>query len=397
MIDRVIWIVLDSVGVGASPDAEEYGDPGADTLNHVAYHVGGLALPHMRDLGLGNIEGVTEITKVKEPKACYGRSAERSAGKGTTVGHWEMVGIQKDEPFPTYPNGFPDEVIEAFEEAVGKEVLGNRPESGTVIIEELGPEHEETGKPIVYTSADSVFQIAAHKDVVSLEELYTMCREAREILQGEHGVGRVIARPFVGEHGSYTRTAERKDFSIRPPEETLLNRLEGEGYDVIGIGKIDDIFAGDGITEAIHTEDNMDGVDRTIEQMGKDNTGLIMTNLVDFDMRWGHRNDPEAYGEGLGDFDERIPELLEAMGEKDVLIITADHGCDPTYEGTDHTREYVPLLLYGSSLDEGVDLGTRSTFSDLGQTVADMFSLGDLPHGSSFLSSIEKASERKVI
>ncbi len=394
MVNRVIWIVLDSVGIGASPDAEEYGDSGADTLDHVADHVGGLKLPNMKDLGLGNIEGVDEVSSVKEPRACYGRSAESSVGKGTMVGHWEMVGIHKDEPFSTYPDGFPDEVIEPFEEAVGKEVLGNRPESGTVIIEELGPEHEETGKPIVYTSADSVFQIAAHKDVVSLKDLYAMCEKAREILQGEHDVGRVIARPFVGEHGSYTRTAERKDFSIKPQGETLLNRLEEEGYDVIGIGKIDDIYAGDGITDAIHTEDNMDSVDNTIEQMKQDSSGLIMTNLVDFDMRWGHRNDPEGYARALEDFDERVPELLEVMGLEDVIVITADHGCDPTYQGTDHTREYVPLLLYGAGLKRGVDLGTRSTFSDLGQTVADMFDLGPLPNGSSFLTNIENQDVR---
>lgn len=343
----------------------------------------------MRTLGLGNIEGVDEVSGVKEPEGCYGRSAESSAGKGTTIGHWEMVGIHKEEPFPTYPDGFPDEVIEAFEDAVGKEVLGNRPESGTVIIEELGPEHEETGKPIVYTSADSVFQIAAHKDVTSLEELYTMCKKARDILQGEHGVGRVIARPFVGEHGSYNRTAERKDLSIKPRDKTLLNVLNEEGHDVIGIGKIEDIFAGDGITKAIHTENNMDGVDKTVEQIKEDNTGLIMTNLVDFDMRWGHRNDPEGYSKGLEEFDERVPELLEAMDEEDVLIITADHGCDPTYEGTDHTREYVPLLLYGSRLKQGIDLGTRDTFSDLGQTVADMFDLSPLSNGSSFFDLIK--------
>ncbi|MFP3872165.1 MAG: phosphopentomutase [Candidatus Natronoplasma sp.] len=392
MVDRVIWIVLDSVGMGSLPDAEQYGDVGANTIYHVWEHHGGLEIPNMLDLGLGNIEGMKGLERTAEPEGCYARVKEKSVGKSTTTGHWEMVGVYSDSLFPTYPDGFPDEVIEPFEEAIGKKVLGNRPASGTEIIVELDEEHFETGRPIVYTSADSVFQIAAHKEVIPLEELYEMCEKARDILQGEHGVARVIARPFVGEDGDYTRTAERKDLSIPPPHETLLDRLKNEGYDVIGLGKIDDIYTGQGLTEAVHTENNMDGVDKLLESINDKNKGLIMINLVDFDQRWGHRNNPEDYGKGLERFDERLPEILESIKESDVLVITADHGCDPTYEGTDHTREYVPLFVYGEELKKNIDLGTLETFADSGQTVADIFGLEPLPIGTSYWDSIRGAT-----
>ncbi len=390
MVDRVIWIVLDSVGMGELPDADEYGDVGANTLYHVWQYNNGLDIPNMVNLGLGNIEGMKGPEEVTNPKGCYARVKEKSVGKSTTTGHWEMMGVYSDSLFPTYPNGFPDEVIEPFEEAIGKKVLGNKVASGTEIIVELDEEHFETGRPIVYTSADSVFQIAAHKDVIPLEELYEMCEKAREILQGEHGVARVIARPFIGEDGDYTRTAERKDFSLSPPHETLLDRLKNDGYAVTALGKIEDIYTGQGITEAVHTSDNRDGVDRLLDAINEENEGLIMINLVDFDMRWGHRNNPEDYGKGLERFDERLPEILDSMEENDMLIITADHGCDPTYEGTDHTREYVPLLVYGEELKEDVDLGTLDSFADSGQTVADIFDLESLPIGTSYWDKIRK-------
>ena len=390
MSKRVIWIVLDSVGMGELPDAERFGDKGSNTLGNIAAQVG-LSVPNMRKLGLGNIEGMINIEPENAPVGCYGRLAEISNGKDTTTGHWEMVGIYSKKPFPTYPNGFPEDVIEAFKTAAGmKGVLANCTASGTEIIERLGEEHVKTGFPIVYTSADSVFQIACHEEVYPVEKLYEMCEKARELLKGEHAVGRVIARPFVGEAGNYTRTANRRDFSLVPPKENLLNYMKSAGLDVIAVGKIEDIFAGAGITEAVHTKDNMDGIQQTLRYMDEDNHGLIFTNLVEFDMKWGHRNDPEGYAKGLEEFDEVLPEILEKMREEDILIITADHGCDPTTPSTDHSREYVPVLVYGKSLKENVDLKTGATYADIGQTVAQLFDLPKLSIGTSFLDKITR-------
>ncbi len=389
-IDRVIWIVLDSVGMGAMPDSADFGDVGVNTIGNVSKAVGGLKLPNMEALGLGNIDGMEGIKRVVAPKGCFARLAEASKGKDTTTGHWEMGGIVSREPFPTYPEGFPKEIIETFEKATGRKVIGNKPASGTVILEELGEEHIKTGKVIVYTSGDSVFQIAAHEDIVPLEELYNMCRAARDILVEEHAVARVIARPFTGKAGSFTRTANRRDFSLLPPHDTILDKLKKSGYNVMAVGKIEDIFSGQGITEAVHTKDNMDGVNKTLDYMKENKKGLIFTNLVDFDMKWGHRNDYKAYGKGLEDFDARLPKIINAMKDSDILFITADHGCDPTTPGTDHTREYVPFLAYGKNLKENVNLGTRTSFADIGQTVAEIFATEKVENGESFFKEIVK-------
>ncbi|MCY6960306.1 phosphopentomutase [Clostridium brassicae] len=390
MIDRVIWIVLDSVGIGAMPDAAKYGDEGSNTVGNISKFLGGLKLPNMEKLGLGNIDGISGVNKVENPIGCYGRFEELSNGKDTTTGHWEMSGVVLEQAFPTYPNGFPKEVVDKFEKAIGRKIIGNKPASGTVIIDELGEEHIKTGSPIVYTSADSVFQIAAHEDVIPLETLYEMCKTARNMLKGEHAVARVIARPFVGEVGNFTRTPNRRDFSIVPPHEIVLDILKKNNLNVMAVGKIEDIFSGRGITEAVHTKDNMDGVDQTLNYMKQDKKGLIFTNLVDFDMKWGHRNDAEAYGRGLEAFDKRLKEIVEAMRESDVLFITADHGCDPTMPGTDHSREYVPFLAYGKELKANINLGTRKGFGDMGQTVADIFSIEPIKNGKSFLNEIIK-------
>lgn len=388
MIDRVIWMVLDSAGIGELPDAAEYGDEGSNTIGNIAEAVGGLNLPNMERLGLGHIDGVEEIKKSSLIDGCYGRFAELSKGKDTTTGHWEMTGIVLEQAFPTYPKGFPQDVIKAYEELIGTKVIGNKPASGTAILDELGEEHMETGYPIVYTSADSVFQIAAHEEIIPLEKLYEMCEKARELLKGEHAVARVIARPFLGRPGSFTRTPNRRDFSLMPIYETVLDKLKEKAINVMAVGKIEDIFCGQGITEAVHTKDNMDGVDKTLEYMKSDKKGLIFTNLVDFDMKWGHRNDYKAYGEGLEAFDKRLGEILEQMKDSDILFITADHGCDPTTPSTDHSREYVPFLAYGSSLKKNVNLGTRKTFADMGQTIAEIFELEPIKNGESFLEEI---------
>lgn len=392
MVNRVIWVVLDSVGMGALPDADKYGDIGANTIGNVSEALGGLNIPNLEKLGLGNIEGIKGVKRVENPLGCYGRFAEMSNGKDTTTGHWEMVGIYLEKPFPTYPEGFPKDIIDKFEKAIGRKALGNKPASGTAIIEELGEEHINTGNPIVYTSADSVFQIAAHEEVIPVEELYKICEIARNILVDDHAVARVIARPFVGRPGDFTRTANRKDFSLVPPHDTLLDNLKNKGFNVMAVGKIEDIFSGRGITESVHTKDNMDGVDKTLEYMKQDKKGLIFTNLVDFDMKWGHRNNVQAYGKGLEDFDKRLQEIIDAMKDTDVLIITADHGCDPTTKGTDHTREYVPFIAYGKPLKSNVDLKTRKTFADIGQTVADIFNVEPIKNGESFLRLITKKS-----
>ncbi len=389
-INRVILIILDSVGIGALPDAEEYGDKGANTLVHTAEAVGGLNLPNMERLGLGKIAVVKGIKSKIKVKGSYTKMKEKSVGKDTTTGHWELAGLVSERPFPVYPNGFPEEVIKTFEEKIGREVLGNKPASGTVIIEELGEEHLKTGKPIVYTSADSVFQIAAHEDIISVEELYEMCEIAREILQGEHGVARVIARPFVGELGSFTRTDRRKDFSLAPPRATVLDKLKASGISVMAVGKIEDIFSNKGITDSNHTVDNMDSVDAVIDYLKEDKESFIFANLVEFDMVYGHRRNPKGYAKALKDFDIRLPEIIDNMKEDDLLMITADHGCDPTFKGTDHTREYVPLLVYGDKIKEDYQLPVRESFADIAATVAEVFNLDDFKNGQSFLSNIIK-------
>lgn len=390
MINRVIWIVLDSVGMGEMPDAEKFGDVGANTIGNVSKALGGLKLPNMSKLGLGNIENIKGVDKCEAPIGCYARFREASNGKDTTTGHWEMGGVISEVAFPTYPNGFPSDIIKEFEEKTGRKVIGNKPASGTAILDELGEEQMRDGSVIVYTSADSVFQIAAHEEVVHLDELYKMCNIAREMLKGEHAVARVIARPFVGTPGNFTRTPNRRDFSLVPPYDTVLNKIKNKGLDVLAVGKIEDIFCGQGITDAVHTKSNMDGVDKTLEYMREDNKGLIFTNLVDFDMKWGHRNDVESYGRGLEEFDLRLKEIMDEMKDTDVLFITADHGCDPTFPGTDHTREHVPFLAYGKALKENVNLGTRNTFSDMGQTIAEILNVDKIKNGESFLNDIVK-------
>ena len=388
---RVIWIVLDSAGMGAMPDAERFGDSGCNTIAHTWEYNGGLDIPNLLKLGLGNIDGMEALPKLSPAGiiGAYGRSAEQSAGKDTTVGHWEMAGVISKTPFPTYPDGFPAEIIDEFIKETGVSgVFGKCVASGTEIIKELGPEHEKTGKPIVYTSADSVFQIAVNVDKYTLEQLYDMCAKARQILKGRHQVARVIARPFTGSGGNYTRTSDRRDYAILPPEYNLLNRLKEQSFNVTAVGKIEDIFAGSGITEAAHTRDNMDGVDVTLRYMSRKSNGLIFTNLVEFDSSWGHRRDAKGYGRGLEEFDGRLPEIMSAMDEEDILIINADHGCDPTFKGTDHTREYIPVLVYGSGI-KPVNFGTRSSFADIGQTIADYLGAKPIDNGKSFLKDIQ--------
>ena len=387
-VKRVIIIVLDSTGVGELPDAAEYGDEGSNTLANTAEAVGGLSLPHMQTLGLGNITAVEGVPPCDEPLGAYGRMAEASKGKDTTTGHWEMAGIYSPRPLPTYPTGFPKELIEEYERRIGRKTLGNYPRSGTVIIQELGEKHMRTGYPIVYTSADSVFQVAAHEEVIPIEELYRICQIAREMLVGEHAVGRVIARPFIGEPGSFTRTERRRDFSLLPPEPTLLDRLVAAGHPVMGVGKIEDIFAHRGLSQSVHSPNNAACVDQTLAYMQESQRGLIFTNLVDFDMLWGHRNNPQGYAGGLEDFDRRLPEIMDAMTAQDILFLIADHGNDPTTPSTDHSREYVPLLAYGSTVKPSVDLGTRETFADLGATVAELLGIEPLPFGTSFAEEL---------
>ncbi|WP_430734210.1 phosphopentomutase [Fodinisporobacter ferrooxydans] len=385
---RTILIVLDSVGIGELPDAPEYGDAGSNTIGNIAKAVGGLRIPNLEKLGIGNIYPI-EGTKPLKATGNYGKMQETSAGKDTTNGHWEFVGVQLTRPLPTYPHGFPNDLIEEFERRIGRKILGNKPASGTEIINELGGLHVKTGCPIVYTSADSVFQVAAHEEVIPLDELYRICKIAREMLTGEHGVGRVIARPFIGSHGKYTRTGNRHDYSLHFGR-TVLNELADAGLPVIGVGKIYDIYGGSGITKGIHTEGNMDGVDKTLEAMQQYPNGLLFANLVDFDMLYGHRNDPKGFARAIEDFDARLPEILASMREDDMLMITADHGCDPTTPGTDHSREYVPLLVYGRLLRQNVDLGIRNTFADIGATLADRHGVPKPSIGESFYSVIAR-------
>jgi phosphopentomutase len=385
-ISRAILIVIDSVGAGELPDATLYGDGGSDTLGHIADSVG-LDVPTLRALGLGRVSriGGTDVTR---PIGAFGRMAEASAGKDSVTGHWEMMGIVLERAFPTFPHGFPADVIRTFESRIGRRSLGNTVASGTAIIDALGPEHMRTGAPIVYTSADSVFQIAAHEAVVPVAELYRMCNIAFEIVGRGMGVGRVIARPFVGEPGRFTRTANRRDFALDPSGPTLLDHLKAAGHDVVGIGKIEDLFAGRGLTRAVHTTSDTHGMDVMADEMARTPQGLIAINLVDFDTLYGHRNDPRGYAENLERFDGRLAQLLMALQPTDLLIVTADHGNDPTTPSTDHSREYVPLLIAGAGVRAGVDLGVRQTFADLGQTLAEAFRVPALPHGTSFLADI---------
>lgn len=375
---KVLLLICDSFGVGATPDAASYGDEGSDTIGNTARAVGGIRAPNLAGLGLGLLTDAPGIEPRANNGTAHGKMRERSAGKDTTTGHWEIAGIILDRPFPTYPNGFPPEVIDPFEKAIGKKVLGNRPASGTVIIDELGEEHVRTGRPILYTSEDSVFQIAAHKDVVPLEQLYEWCEIARRILDGEHRVGRVIARPFVGDPGNFTRTHERRDFSVEPPGRTYLDHVKDAGVPVFGVGKIPDIFAGHGLTESERSESNDHGVDLTVKYLARAGRVLVVTNLVDFDTEYGHREDPPGYARCIEEFDRRLPDLVEAVGENGILFLTGDHGCDPTDGSTDHTREHTPVLAAGGSLGDRdpVDLGVRETFADLGATVAELFGVG---------------------
>jgi len=393
---RAIVVVLDSVGVGALPDASAYGDEGSNTLGNTAAAAGGLLMPNLEAMGLGNITRVTGVPSVAAPKASWGRCAERSAGKDTTTGHWEMVGMVLDRAFPTYPDGFPAEVMDAFTRETGLGWLGNYPASGTAIIQELGAEHVATGKPIVYTSADSVFQIAAHEDVIPIEELYRICAVSRDrVVVGEHAVGRVIARPFVGPEASgvFTRTHRRRDYALEPPEPTVLDELLDAGVVSYGVGKIGEIFAWRGICESPHSQSNMHGFGNIVARVADaSDNGFVFANLVDFDMVWGHRNDVDGYARGLEAVDARMPELLDAMVQGDLLIITADHGCDPTTPSTDHSREYTPLIAHVKGVDRGVDLGIRATFADIGETVADFYGIaGACKRGTSFLAQVRGA------
>ena len=375
-MSRVIWIVLDSVGMGEAPDAADFDDVGCNTIGHVMEAYPELKIPHMRSIGYGNIDGMQGVQPVENPLGAYGRLKEMSAGKDTTIGHWEMVGIYTPKRLPVYPDGFPQEIIDAFIAQTGVPgILYNAVASGTAVINELGEEHRRTRKPIIYTSADSVFQIACDESVYPLEELYRQCRIAREILTGDHNVARVIARPFKKDGDVFVRTFHRRDFSRKPEPDNLLTRIQEAGQTVFAVGKIEDIFDGVGITEAVHTRDNMDGMDQTIATLSHVKQGLIFTNLVEFDSAWGHRRDVEGYARGLEAFDARLGELMEKIGPEDTILITADHGCDPAFKGTDHTREYVPLLLYGRQIRAGVNLGTSESFADAGETVRNLLGL----------------------
>jgi len=385
---KVLLIVLDSAGVGEMPDAAEFGDAGADTIGHII-KARGLNTPNMDALGLRCIKGTSFYTGVGGNLGSYGKAAEKTHAKDTTCGHFELAGFIMDKPFKTYPHGFPKRVMDEFERRIGRGTLGNCTASGTQIINELGDEHVRTGKPIVYTSADSVFQIAAHEEVIPLEELYRMCEIARELLMGDDLVGRVIARPFIGTSGNYKRTEHRRDFALPPEKDTVLNALQKAGYDVVGVGKIEDIFCRSGITEVDHTTNNAAGTEAAIRYAKSDRNGLVFVNLVDFDMVYGHRNDVEGYGAALEAFDKRLPEIMESLNDEDLLMITADHGCDPAYPGTDHPREYIPLLIYGKKMKTGVDIGTRSTYADVAATIADFFGLDPWPVGTSFLPEIK--------
>ena len=383
---RVFLTVLDAVGAGYLPDAEKYGDVGANTFGHTvdACHP---KLPNLAKIGLGQIE-TTHYPADADAKGAFGRCMEVSAGKDTTTGHWEIAGLQLEKPFPTYPNGFPKDVMDAFEKAIGRKTLGNKPASGTAILDELGEEHMRTGYPIVYTSADSVFQIACHEEIIPVPELYKMCEIARKILVGDHTVGRVIARPFVGEPGHFTRTKARRDYSVEPFGPTLLDAVKAAGMESLGVGKIEDIFYHRGLTGSNHAAGNPACIEAWLDYMRKDFTGLVFTNLVDTDMLYGHRRDPKGFAEALEYIDQKLPEVQRLMHEGDLLIITADHGCDPTFHGTDHTREYIPLLVWYPGMDKLVDLGTRATYADIAATAAEFLGLEQRFGATSFLKEI---------
>lgn len=388
--ERIFLIVLDSVGIGEAPDAEKYNDLGAHTLGNIAETVDGLSMPHMGSLGLSNIEHIKGIEIAESPKAYYTKMEEASVGKDTMTGHWELMGLNIKTPFQTFPNGFPKELLDELTKRTNRKVIGNIPASGTEIIEQLGKEHMETGAIIVYTSADSVLQIAAHEEVVPLEELYKICEIARELtLDDPYMIGRIIARPFVGKVGSFTRTANRHDYALKPFDRTVMDELKDEGYDVISLGKISDIFDGEGITKAIRTESNDDGMEKLLQTLDENFRGLAFLNLVDFDALYGHRRDPIGYAKALESFDQQLPSLLAKLRDDDLLIITADHGNDPTHHGTDHTREYVPLIVYHKNINEGSKLPVRKTFADVGATIADNFKVKLPNYGKSFLQEIK--------
>ena len=384
--ERIIWIVLDSVGIGEMPDAAQYGDTGSDTLGNIARQRK-LKLPNLCRLGLANIRPLQDLKPASDPAGAFGKCALASPGKDTTTGHWEMAGIHLAKPFPLYPHGFPPEIIDEFERRIGRKTLGNKTASGTEIIKELGDEHLRTGSPIVYTSADSVFQIAAHESVIPVPELYRICEIAREILRGPHEVGRVIARPFEGAAGEFKRTPNRHDYAVPPPPGMLLDALAERGVPVYGVGKIADVFLNRGITHSVKTKDNADGMAKTVDAMTQQRNGVIFVNLVDFDQQYGHRNDVEGYAAALEAFDRWLPSL--ELASFDALILTADHGCDPTTPSTDHSREYAPLLIAGPGVQRNIDLGTRSTLSDIGRTVAENFGV-HIDKGTSFLHDIQK-------
>ncbi|QNM05014.1 phosphopentomutase [Qiania dongpingensis] len=391
---RIILIVLDSVGIGEMPDAGEYGDTGSNTLRAAARSTR-FSMPNMKKLGLFHIDGVSECNgeNTESFDGAVGRLAEASKGKDTTTGHWEIAGIISEAPMPTFPEGFPDELLDEFKRRTGRGVLCNRPYSGTDAIRDFGEEHMETGDLIVYTSADSVFQVAAHEEVVPVDELYRICETARELCTGKYGVGRVIARPFIGEPGGFKRTERRHDFSLTPPGDTMLDVLLENGKDVLAVGKINDIFAGKGIGKFVRTGGNADGIEKTIEYMKQDFEGLCFTNLVDYDMLYGHRNDVDGYAEALSYFDAKLPELLALLKEEDILMVTADHGCDPSTPSTDHSREYIPVVIVGKPVKPGVNIGTRKSFADIGKTVLDYFGLEGAISGKSFLYEILKEKE----
>lgn len=386
---RIHLVVLDSVGIGEAPDAQSFGDTGSDTLGHIAEKMNGLSMPNLEKMGLSNIRPFQGIQPVTIPSSYYGKMQEASVGKDTMTGHWEIMGLNINQPFKVYPDGFPDELINALEEKTGRKVIGNKPASGTEILDELGQEHMETGAIIVYTSADPVLQIAAHEEIIPLEELYKICEIARELtLEPEFLVGRVIARPFIGQPGEFKRTTNRHDYALKPFERTVMNELKDANYDVIAIGKISDIYNNEGVTESLRTKDNMDGMDKLTEVVKRDFHGISFLNLVDFDALYGHRRDPIGYGEALEAFDARMPEVLDALTDEDLLIITADHGNDPTFPGTDHTREFVPLLAYSTRFTEGKELPLSETFADIGATIAENFNVSMPKFGRSFLSHL---------
>ncbi|MCT2537450.1 phosphopentomutase [Aquibacillus koreensis] len=386
---RIFLVVLDSVGIGEAPDASAYNDEGADTLGHIATHMNGLHMPTLGSLGLSNIREIQGVEVADKALAHYTKMQEASNGKDTMTGHWEIMGLYIDTPFRTFTE-FPDELIRELEQRSGRKVIGNKPASGTEIIKELGQEHMETGNLIVYTSADSVLQIAAHEDVIPIEEQYRICEIARELtLDERYMIGRVIARPFIGKPGAFERTSNRHDYALKPFGRTVMNELKDGSYDVVALGKIADIFDGEGVTKSIRTTDNEDGMEKFIQSIDDDFTGLNFLNLVDFDAKYGHRRDPQGYGEALESFDRRLPEALNKLREDDLLIITADHGNDPVHHGTDHTREYVPLLVHHKSIVEGKEIPIRKTFADIGATIADNFKVTMPEHGTSFLDDIK--------